>query len=162
MKNLFKLLCTLAGLNIGACAHGNVKSVNVDEFTKCIEQPNVQLLDARTAEEFAEGFIAGRNGGQCLNIDVKRNDFLEKAKAMLDKSKPVAVYCRTGRRSMNAALQLDEAGYQVVNLKGGIEGWQSAGMEVAKSQAPAAANTYKDGAYTIDVFKTKSGKEVTF
>ncbi len=150
MKNIFKLLCALAGLHLGACAQGNVKSVNVEDFTKCIEQPNVQLLDVRTAEEFAEGFIASRNGGQCLNIDVKRDDFMEKAKAMLDKSKPVAVYCRTGRRSMNAALQLDEAGYQVVNLKGGITGWQSAGMEVVTSQTSAAANTYKDGAYTVD------------
>ena len=162
MKNIFKLLCALAGLHLGACAQGNVKSVNVEDFTKCIEQPNVQLLDVRTAEEFAEGFIASRNGGQCLNIDVKRDDFMEKAKAILDKSKPVAVYCRTGRRSMNAALQLDEAGYQVVNLKGGITGWQSAGMEVVTSQTSAAANTYKDGAYTVDVFKTKSGKEVKF
>ncbi|MBQ2181266.1 MAG: rhodanese-like domain-containing protein, partial [Bacteroidaceae bacterium] len=77
MKNIFKLLCALAGLHLGACAQGNVKSVNVEDFTKCIEQPNVQLLDVRTAEEFAEGFIASRNGGQCLNIDVKRDDFME-------------------------------------------------------------------------------------
>ena len=160
MKKILKVLCALAGLHVGACAQGNVKNLSVDEFAKCIEQKDVQLLDVRTAEEFAEGFIPSRNGGLCLHADMQKSDFMANAARLLDKSKPVAVYCRRGRRSANAAQQLDQAGYQVINLKGGIEAWKSAGKDIATSQS--AATTYQEGPYTVDVFRTASGKEIKF
>ena len=177
MKKILKVLCALAGLHVGACAQGNVKNLSVEEFAKYIEQKDIQLLDVRTADEFAEGFIPSRNGGLCLHADMQKSSFIEEAARLLDKSKPVAVYCRRGRRSANAAKQLDQAGYQVINLKGGIEAWKSAGKKVATSQqaldsaSPSgkqtsevkeAATTYQEGPYTVDVFRTASGKELKF
>jgi rhodanese-related sulfurtransferase len=41
----------------------------------------------------------------------------------LKKDVPVAVYCKSGRRSRNAAEILVKQGYKVYNLDSGIAGW---------------------------------------
>jgi L-ascorbate metabolism protein UlaG (beta-lactamase superfamily) len=75
---------------------------------------------------------------------------VELAQAKLPKDKTIAIYCRSGRRSANAAGKLADAGFKCVNLKGGIIAWKEAGK-------PVTTDTYE-----VDVFKTKSGKTVTF
>ena len=67
-----------------------------------------------------------------VNINVLENSFITKAEKNLSKSKPVAVYCRSGKRSLNAAQQLIKAGFTVVDLKGGIIGWTTAGFPISK------------------------------
>jgi rhodanese-related sulfurtransferase len=47
------------------------------------------------------------------------------------KDKPVAVICRSGRRSAQAVAMLQEAGFtQVVNVQGGTSAWVDAGLDV--------------------------------
>ncbi|MDP2761223.1 MAG: rhodanese-like domain-containing protein [Sideroxyarcus sp.] len=49
------------------------------------------------------------------------------------KNKPIAVICRSGRRSAKAVAILQEAGFtQVVNVQGGTNTWEQAGLEVIK------------------------------
>ena len=93
-------------------------NVNADEFQTLIADPNVQLLDVRTQEEFDEGRIAG-----ATLVDANDSDFVQKA---------MAVYCRSGRRSARAAMQLCEQGYHVTNLSGGVIAWQDAGKALIK------------------------------
>lgn len=51
------------------------------------------------------------------------------------KDKPIAVICRSGRRSAKAVAILQEAGFtQVVNVQGGTNAWEQAGLEVIKQQ----------------------------
>ena len=102
-------------------------SVNVDEFQTLIADPNVQLLDVRTQEEFGEGHIAG-----AMLVDVNDSAFVEKAIAVLDVNRPVAVYCRSGRRSARAASLLTENHFKVTNLNGGVMAWQDAGKTLIK------------------------------
>ena len=118
----------LLGMMIySSCATRNngFKTVSVDEFSKLIaNREGIQLLDVRTQDEYNEGHIAGAK-----LIDVNDSLFLEKATSQLSKKKPVAVYCRSGRRSAKAANAMVKAGYQVINLDGGILAWQDAGKE---------------------------------
>lgn len=102
-------------------------NVGVDEFQSYIANPVVQLLDVRTRDEFDEGHIAG-----ATLVDVNDSTFVQQAMAVLDKQRPVAVYCRSGRRSARAANLLAEQGCQVTNLAGGILAWQDAGKELVK------------------------------
>ena len=102
-------------------------TVSVDEFLALIADANVQLLDVRTRDEFDEGHIAG-----AMLADVNESNFVEQAMSMLDKQRPVAVYCRSGRRSARAASQLTEQGYTVTNLGGGVMAWQDAGKSLVK------------------------------
>jgi L-ascorbate metabolism protein UlaG (beta-lactamase superfamily)/rhodanese-related sulfurtransferase len=126
-------------------AQQNFENTDVQGFSELITNPDVILLDVRTADEYAEGHIEG-----AILIDQKQSDFMEKAKDTLPIDKTIAVYCRSGRRSANAADKLADIGYKCVNLKGGIIAWKEAGM-------PVTTDTYE-----VDVFKTKSGKTAKF
>lgn len=102
-------------------------NMGVDEFQTLIAENNVQLLDVRTQDEFDEGHIAG-----ATLVDVNENDFVDKALAVLDQQRPVAVYCRSGRRSARAASMLANQGFKVTNLDGGVLAWQDAGKALVK------------------------------
>ena len=102
-------------------------NVNVNEFQSLIADSNVQLLDVRTQEEYDEGHIANS-----ILVDVNGPDFVEKAMAVLDANRPVAVYCRSGRRSARAANLLTAQELKVTNLNGGILAWQDEGKALVK------------------------------
>jgi rhodanese-related sulfurtransferase len=48
----------------------------------------------------------------------------------LDKDQPVVAVCRVGGRSERAAAVLLQRGYDAVNLAGGMQAWNAAGMPV--------------------------------
>ena len=124
MKKLLTCLLATLGLTT-ACGQQNFENADVQEFAELIADSNVVVLDVRTVAEFAEGHIQG-----AILIDQGQSDFMEKAKATLPAGKTIAVYCRSGRRSANAAGRLADAGYKCVNLKGGIIAWKKANMPV--------------------------------
>ena len=120
------LTCLLATLGLAtACGQDNFENTDVQGFAELVADTNVVVLDVRTAAEFAEGHIQ-----RALLIDQGQADFMEKAKTALPKEKKIAVYCRSGRRSANAAGKLADVGYKCVNLKGGILAWKAAEMPV--------------------------------
>jgi rhodanese-related sulfurtransferase len=125
MKKFLTLLLAVLGLNT-ACSQ-NYENYDVKEFAELITDSNVVILDVRKADEFAEGHITG-----AILIDQFQSDFLEQAQAKLPKNKTIAIYCRSGRRSANAAGKLADVGYKCVNLKGGIIAWKEANMPVTK------------------------------
>ena len=148
MKHLFTSLLAILGL-ASACGQQNFENADVNSFAARIADPDVVLLDVRTEKEFNEGHLSN-----ALNIDIKQGGFVEKAKAVLPIDKTIAVYCRSGKRSALAAVQLAPEGYKVVNLEGGILAWKEAGKPVETD-----TETETD---EIDSFTTKSGKTVKF
>ena len=128
MKKMMTFLLAMLGLT-SACGQGNFENADVNAFSELIEDSSVVLLDVRTASEFAEGHIEG-----AINIDQGQSDFMEKAKAALPTDKKIAVYCRSGRRSANAAGKLAAEGYRCVNLKGGIVAWKEADKPMKTNQ----------------------------
>ena len=133
MKKFLTLLLAVLGLNT-ACSQ-NYENYDVKEFAELITDSNVVILDVRKADEFAEGHITG-----AIVIDQFQRDFLEQAHAKLPKDKTIAIYCRSGRRSANAAGKLADVGYKCVNLKGGIIAWKEANMPVTKEDNPDFKN----------------------
>lgn len=106
-----------------------VEGVNVEAAAKMIStNPSLQVLDVRTPEEVAAGTITGAKVANWFDAD-----FAQKAESMLDKTKPVLVYCKVGGRSSKAADVLLGKGYsKVYNLEGGITAWNSAGQPLQK------------------------------
>lgn len=102
------------------------KNLSADEFEQLIRDEAVQCVDVRTVAEYSEGHIPGS-----LHINVLDERFAADADELLDKQHPVAVYCKSGRRSRNAARLLVKKGYQVYNLDTGFQGWKELGKEVA-------------------------------
>ena len=117
------------------------KDLSVNEFETMLSQDRtVQLLDVRTPEEFAENHLPG-----AVNIDWRGEAFPEKVQ-VLDKARPVLVYCRSGRRSAEAAAMLDGIGFKTYNMKGGILAWTADGKRVTR--------------YEVERFWTASGAPV--
>ena len=112
---------------MGACAQNPYTDVDVNRFEQIIKSDSVQLVDVRKLDEFAEGHIAG-----AIHIDVLTTSFLSNALAKLDKKRPCAVYCRSGKRSAMAATLLAKEGYTVTNLLGGIIAWTEAKKKTVK------------------------------
>ena len=143
MKKIITSLLALLGL--AACSQQGYENMDVNAFASRIADQDVVLLDVRTAEEYDDGHIQN-----AINIDVKQEGFIEEAKSTLPVDKTIAVYCKSGRRSANAAGMLAKEGYKVVNLEGGIIAWKDAGMPIENNK----------GAYEVDSFTTQSGKTV--
>ena len=102
-------------------------NLSADEFEKLIENDDVQRLDVRTVAEYSEGHIPSS-----ININIFDDKFSAAADEILDKSRPVAVYCKSGRRSRNAARLLVKKGYTVYNLDKGILNWIDLGKDIEK------------------------------
>ena len=124
MKKILTCLLAVLGLT-SACGQGNFENTDVQGFAELIADSGVVILDVRTTAEFADGHLQG-----AILIDQGQSDFIEKAKATLPIDKKIAIYCRSGRRSANAAGKLGDVGYKCVNLKGGIIAWKEAGKPV--------------------------------
>ena len=104
---------------------GDFQSMNVEEFDSLIQNEDIQRLDVRTLAEYSEGHIT-----KTININVMDDSFASMADSLLQKNKPVALYCRSGKRSKKAAAILSEKGFKVVELGKGFNAWQAAGKEI--------------------------------
>ena len=80
------------------------------------EDDSVILLDVRTQAEFDEGHIPG---AVCL----PNEDITPDLPLPFDKDAEVLVYCRSGRRSAEAAEKLADMGYANVPPLVGIINW---------------------------------------
>ena len=78
---------------------------------------DVLILDVRTAEEFSEGHIEGTLLLPLAELRERANDII------LSEVQTVLVYCRSGRRSSDAAVILTELGFLNVYDFGGISDW---------------------------------------
>ncbi|MFI1770883.1 rhodanese-like domain-containing protein [Thalassobellus citreus] len=104
-----------------------VKVISPKELKAFLDADSVQLIDVRTPKEFSEGFIV-----TAKNIDFYSSTFKDEINK-LDKSKPVLVYCRSGRRSANSVSVFLDAGFtKIYDLEGGILNWKSEGYKIKK------------------------------
>ena len=98
-----------------------ISVLNKNQFAEAIQGKEVILVDVRTPEEYAEGFIEG-----AINIDYFDQQSFIKQISELDKKEPVYLYCRSGNRRMKAARQLVTLGFEkVYDLAGGYMSWSS-------------------------------------
>ncbi len=83
------------------------------------------LLDVREPTEYAAVHAANAKLMPLGQVGMR----LQELDAWKDK--PVAVICRSGRRSAQAVSILQDAGFtQVVNVQGGTSAWVEAGLDV--------------------------------
>jgi rhodanese-related sulfurtransferase len=131
-----KCVCSLFFLTttILSCAQNNQTNqdnpkieltINTAAFSKAIAQTDAQILDVRTAGEYQSGHIA--NALQANWLDPK--EFKNRTQH-LDKTKTIYIYCQSGGRSASAQTALIQAGFNVVNLEGGISNWRMQEMPV--------------------------------
>ena len=112
---------------VSANPTGQIQLIDADQFKKLLVLDEIQLVDVRTPEEFETGHIE-----DAINIDFNNEDFKSEL-STLDKSKPVLVYCRSGKRSAGAAEIMKEMGFtKIVGLDGGMISWEAANLPTSK------------------------------
>ena len=90
------------------------------EFEEQVTKTGVQVLDVRTAGEYAASHIK-----HSLQADWLNNKQFKERVQYLDKAHPVYVYCGSGVRSNDAAKWLRQEGFQqVFELQNGIISWK--------------------------------------
>lgn len=97
-----------------------MKDLTREEFKEQVKNdPDAVILDVRTQEEVDEGIIPNAK-----NLDIyKGQEFVDELEK-LDKSKNYYVYCRSGKRSVQAATLMDSLGFnKTYNLLGGFSEW---------------------------------------
>jgi len=124
--------------------------LKADEFAgKMQELAHGELIDVRTAEEYAAGHI---ENAQNLIWDGSNIDF---AVSTIEKETPLFVYCLSGGRSTLAAAKLREKGYeQVYELENGMLGWREAKYPEKKPEAPKVTGMTMDD-YQIAITSDK-------
>ena len=95
-----------------------VMKIKPEDARKMLESGNPPaLIDVREPDEFASGHVPNA-------VNVPLGDVVNGVIRLgIPKDQPVMVYCRTGRRSSEAASKLQGAGYQKIYDLGGITDW---------------------------------------
>ena len=88
-----------------------------EAVTMMAQESDYILLDVRRADEFAAGHIP--NAINVANEDIGTDEIAE----LTDKDQLIMVYCRSGRRSKEAADKLVKLGYTNIVEFGGILDW---------------------------------------
>lgn len=99
----------------------NVKTINVTELDELLGK--IELIDIREDFEVADGIINSAK-------HIPMNQLLQTPEKYMDKEKTYYLICRSGNRSGNAAARLSEAGYDVVNVDGGMMNYNGKNLKI--------------------------------
>ena len=108
-----------------------IQEINVTDLSGKFEQndSNIELIDIRTPAEVARGVIPNAKTLPMHLIPLQLNYFI-------NSDKQIVIYCRTGSRSAQACMFLNQQGISnVVNLSGGIMSWAQHGHQIEATPA---------------------------
>ena len=95
------------------------RQISMDEaVTMMAEETGYIILDVRRADEYAAGHIPG-----AINV-ANESIGTDEIPELPDKNQLIMVYCRSGRRSKEAAEKLVKLGYTKIVEFGGILDWK--------------------------------------
>lgn len=127
---LFAGVLLTATMTGSAFAAGELaKTVKVEQVT-ALQSAGSLVLDVREDSEYVEAHIAG-------STLIPLGQLAQRLQELgADKSKPVVLICRSGRRSAQALTILEQAGFSAAsNVEGGMIAWQKAGLPVVTGSA---------------------------
>lgn len=105
------------------------KIVSPAQLTDLINKESALLIDVSAQAEYEKGHILGAKHVAMSQFDPE-NKLLAKAKEL-----PVAVVCRNGQQSSDAAKRLHKAGFsKVFWLNDGVNAWMQADLPLSKGR----------------------------
>lgn len=102
----------------------NIKEIDAPELASWVQdkQPNMRVIDVRGMGEIASGTVSGAEAVPLHTLPVRLNEF--------NREEKLVFICRSGARSAQACMFLQQQGYDnVYNLRGGMIGWVQSGLE---------------------------------
>ena len=126
IRKFFKVMvfCAIFLCSCGADKDGGLpaeavyRKISAEEAREIMQSAgNYILLDVRTEQEYMENRIDGA-------VLIPDYELTARAESELpDKNAVILIYCRSGRRSANAAQELTDMGYMNIYDFGGILDW---------------------------------------
>lgn len=106
-----------------------IQEVEVTELAELKESGEaVRVIDIRQPAELNAGIIPGAEALPMHLIPLRMNEFKQDEKLIM--------VCRSGARSAQACMFLQQQGYEkVYNLRGGMIAWSGSGLELGMPQA---------------------------
>lgn len=106
-----------------------INEIEVTELAKLKESnENIRVIDIRQPAELNSGIIPGAEALPMHTIPLRMSE--------LDREEKLIMVCRSGARSAQACMFLQQQGYdKVYNLRGGMTAWAGSGFEVGSPQA---------------------------
>lgn len=103
-------------------------TVRPDTFASFIRNQAPILIDVRTPAEYADAHLT-----DAINLDFYNENFVAEL-SQLDRTKPYAIYCRSGNRTSEALRIMRDLGFTYVyDLRGGILAWEAAGYQTCNT-----------------------------
>lgn len=133
------LAVTLLIVAQSGIAQADKSNISVSEAHTRATSGELVLVDIRAPKEWAQSGVPA--SGQLITMYQRGDQFLAAVKKATggDTSKPVALICATGVRSLRLQSALRQAGYKnVINVLGGMfgtnksTGWIKAGLPVSR------------------------------
>ena len=93
-----------------------IRSISTGKLLKMVEKKQIfDLIDVREDFEVANGMIPGATHIQLNDVPSRLDD--------LSKEKEYYIICRSGVRSLRVCEFLQESGFRVMNVSGGMNSW---------------------------------------
>ncbi len=106
------------------------KALTPAGLTQLVNRENALLIDVSSLQDFEKGHVPGARHVAISQFDAENKE-LAKARDL-----PVAIYCRNGQTSGQAAQRLVKAGFsRVYWLEGGLGAWSEAQLPLAKGRS---------------------------
>ncbi len=109
--------------------HMSIKEIDATELAERMEKDDkLRILDVREMREIAAGTIPGADPMPMATIPVRIHD--------LSKDEDIVVICRSGARSAQVCMFMQQHGFdKVYNLRGGLMNWARSGLQIGMAQA---------------------------
>lgn len=131
---------------LGVCSScSQVNKLSPEEYDAAVKNDSsAVILDVRTAAEYEAGHLKN-----AILMDFNDSEKFNESMSTLDKSKTYYLYCRSGRRSNDAAVMMQNNGFKVFDMKGGITKWEEQGHSIVNTCFATDAPTATGGGHPL-------------
>ncbi len=108
----------------------SIKELEAPELAQRLDdQPEgIRVIDVREMNEFTTGSMPGAEAMPMASIPVRMDE--------LQQDKELIIICRSGARSAQVCMFLQQQGFEnVFNLRGGLMSWARLGLPIEQPQA---------------------------
>ena len=101
----------------------NIKEIDAPELAQWVndEDHKLRVIDVRQMQEIATGTVPGAEPLPLHTLPARIHE--------LSSDEKLVIICRSGARSAQACMFLQQQGFSTVyNLKGGMMGWMQSGL----------------------------------
>ncbi|WP_455217855.1 rhodanese-like domain-containing protein [Kaarinaea lacus] len=106
----------------------NIKEIEAPELAKRLIGDKPRMIDVREINEIAAGTVPGAEPMPMASIPARMHE--------LSRDEEVVFICRSGARSAQVCMFLQQQGFEnVINLRGGMMSWTRSGQQIGLAQA---------------------------